>query len=193
MAESKTDDPRTEKQTQALERNPATRGRERAGLRRWEGPGWFAGPFGFMDRMAEEMDRTFDRLFRDFGGAGSRTREGIWAPRVEAFQKGDQYLVRAELPGLKKEDINVDVTDDAITIQGERRSEHEEEREGYRHSEVSYGQFYRTIPLPEGAIAESAKASFKDGLLQVTVQAPPEASRGRRIEITEGSDETKSK
>ena len=185
MAAPKTDSARTEKPTQALDRNAAPRGRERSGLRRWEAPSFFAGRFDFMDRMAQEMDRTFDRFFRDLG-AGGRSKEGIWAPRVETFQKGDRFVVRAELPGLKKEDVHVEVTDDAVTLEGERRSEQTEEREGYHHSEVSYGQFYRTIPLPQGTIVETAKATFKDGVLEITMQAAPaETSRGRRIEISD--------
>jgi HSP20 family protein len=102
--------------------------------------------------------------------------------------------VRAELPGLKKDDIQVELKEDVITIQGSRKEEHEEEREGYYHSEREYGQFYRTIPLPEGVISESAQASFKDGVLEITMQAPPaEATRGRRVEIKDAATETQKK
>jgi HSP20 family protein len=76
------------------------------------------------------------------------------------------------------------VTEDAITIQGERRHEEERKEDGFYHSERSYGSFYRSIPLPEGVITDSAKATFKDGVLEVELQAPPqEVSRGRRVEI----------
>jgi len=89
---------------------------------------------------------------------------------------------------LKKDDIDVELTDDALTIRGERHDEHQEEREGYYHSEREYGQFHRTIQLPEGVIGESANASFRDGVLEVTMQAAPsEANRGRKLEIKEGS------
>lgn len=112
-----------------------------------------------------------------------------WAPQIETLQRGDQFVVRADLPGLKKEDVNIEVTDDAITIQGERREEREEDREGYYRSERTYGSFYRVVPLPEGAITESAKAGFKDGVLEVTVQAPPrEVSRRRRVEIGDSTE-----
>ena len=151
-------------------------------------------PFELMDRMTEEMDRMFDRVFRDIGvgrrwsSRGQTADEGLFAPRVEAFQKGDRFIVRADLPGLKKDDVQVDVTDDAITIQGERREEREEEREGYYHSEREYGRFHRVVPLPEGVISESARATFNNGVLEVSMQAPPaEASRGRRLEISESS------
>jgi HSP20 family protein len=157
-----------------------------------------------MDRMSEEIDRWFDRATRAIGSSrsgssshglfGSHAREGLWFPRVEAFQKGDVFIVRADLPGLKKEDLEVDLTDDAVTIRGERRDEHQEQREGYWRSEREYGQFHRTIPLPEGVIAESAKATFRDGVLEISMQAaPPEANRGRRLEVKDGSAEGQKK
>jgi HSP20 family protein len=158
--------------------------------------GWSsATPFEIIDRMSEEMDRVFDRVFRGFGSSRhewlgrpeGHTRGGDWLPRIEAFQKGDRFVVKADLPGLKKDDIQVEVTDDALTIQGERREEHQEEREGLYRSERQYGHFYRTVPLPDGVISESAQATFRDGVLEVSLQAPPsEANRGRRLEIKEG-------
>lgn len=168
------------------------------GLDRWGGfPERFsAGPFEFMRRVGDEMDRVFDRVFDDFGlgrrsstprslfSASPITRESLWAPRIEAFQKEDKFIVRAELPGLKKEDVDLNITDDVITIQGQRRHEHEEQREGFFHSERSYGSFYRAIPLPEGVLTDTADASFKDGVLEIKMQAPPnEVSRGRKLEI----------
>jgi HSP20 family protein len=141
-------------------------------------------PFHLFRRMTEEMDRAFDRMFGDFAGTRA-AGVGVWSPRVEAFQKGDSFIVRAELPGLKKDDVEVNVTEDAITIQGERQEERERNEEGFFHSERSYGSFYRTIPLPEGVITDSAKANFKDGVLEIRLQAPPnEVSKGRRIEIS---------
>lgn len=176
---------------QAVARDERTRG----ALQRRDA-GAFANPFEFMDRMAEEMDRSFDRFFRDWGfprgswpsrgSVRSFAREGIWSPRIEAFQKGDRFVVRAELPGLKKDDVQVEATEHEITIHGERREEHEEEREGFYHNEREYGQFQRTIPLPEGVIADSAQATFNNGVLEISMQAPPaEATRGRRIDIKE--------
>ena len=80
----------------------------------------------------------------------------------------------------------VEIRDDALVIEGERKQEREEEREGLYRNERVYGSFYRTIPLPEGTIADSAKATFKNGVLEVVLQAPPqEVSRGRRLEIKE--------
>jgi HSP20 family protein len=149
-----------------------------------------ASPFQMMRRMSEEMDRMFNRAMG--GGLATPTAEAMWSPRIEAFQKEDKFVVRAELPGLRKEDVEVDMTDQAITIRGQRKHEHEENRDGFFHSERSYGSFYRSIPLPEGVIGDTAKATFRDGVLEITLQAPPdEVTRGRRVEISDGSDQQK--
>ena len=151
----------------------------------------FASQLRTFRRMSEEMDRMFDRAFGNFA-LGSRSRFGempstgvdYWSPRIEAFQKDNQFIVRAELPGLKKDDVRVNVSDDSITIEGERKQEFEDDRNGVFHTERSYGSFYRQIPLPEGAIGDKAEATFKDGVLEVKLDAPPrEVTRGRSIDI----------
>ena len=95
-------------------------------------------------------------------------------------------MIRADLPGLCKEDVKVEVSDDMITIEGERKQEKKEEREGCYYSECSYGSFYRVIPLPEGADASKATAEFHNGVLEVAVPAPslPEP-KARRLEVKE--------
>lgn len=157
-------------------------------------------PFQLMRQMSEEMDRMVERFFGDVGfgrrGFGLEpfraTGEMTWSPRIEAYQKDDQFVIRAELPGVSKDDINVNISDDAVTLQGQRRHEQQEEREGYYHSEWSYGSFARTIPLPEGAIVDNADASFRDGVLKITIPSPPSGVRqGRRIEIREEKPEGK--
>ena len=139
-----------------------------------------------LQRMADEMDRLFDDV--GFGRRASswwrETSADIWAPEVDVFQKHDQLTIRADLPGTKREDVSVEITDNAIVIQGERKRESEEEREGYYRSERSYGSFYRVVPVPDGAITDQAKATFRDGVLEITMPAPP-ASKGRRLEIAE--------
>ncbi len=111
--------------------------------------------------------------------------QALWTPQIETFQRGDRFIVRADLPGMKKEDVDIELTDDSLTIEGERREEQEEDRGGYYRSERTYGHFYRVVPLPEGAITESAKANFDNGVLEVTIQAPPrEVSRKRKLEIS---------
>ncbi len=145
-------------------------------------------PFSMLRRMQEEMDR----LFQGFGfGRGSISPFGEpasdWTPAIEAFQRGNEFVVRADVPGLSKDDITVEIGEDALTIQGERKYDREEEREGVYRSERAYGSFCRVLPLPEGAVADSAKANFADGVLEVVVQAPShEVRRGRRIEIGSG-------
>lgn len=149
-----------------------------------------ASPFRMLERFADEVDRMFDEfgLGRSWGKSGFASESLSWTPRIDVSQRNNELVVRADLPGMNKDDVKVDVSDDAITIQGERRREHEEERGGWYRSERSYGNFYRTIPLPDGAMTEQAKATFKDGVLEITLPAPPEqVTRGRRLEISEGA------
>src|ERR1700760_95857 len=98
-----------------------------------------------------------------------------------------QLRVQAELPGLSPEDVRVEIGENEIVIQGERRVEHDENRRGVRRTEREYGVFYRTIPLPEGAQVDQAKASFRNGLLEVTVPIPQRASERRPVAIESGS------
>jgi HSP20 family protein len=158
--------------------------------------GWATSPFNMLGRFGEEIDRMFDDF--GFGRRGLRTprwRESgsqLWAPDIDVFQRGDELVVRADLPGLTKNDVTVDISDDVLTIQGERKSGREEEREGIYHMERSYGSFRRVIPLPEGAITEKAKANFREGVLEVTIPAPPaQAAQGRRLEIGEQTEAEK--
>jgi HSP20 family protein len=154
-------------------------------------------PFQVFRRINDEMDRWFDRAIN--GGYQSQqgdsmqslqqqyNRPGTWSPRIEAFQRGDEFIVRAELPGLKREDVRVNITEDSIVIEGERRDEFENTHGDVYHSERAYGSFYREIPLPEGTITDKAEASFKNGVLEVKLHAPPrEVRRGRSVDVTEG-------
>jgi HSP20 family protein len=147
-------------------------------------------PFAFMKRFGEEMDQ----LFEDFGFGGGwlapvfrgNVMQGMWSPQIEMVEKDGQLVVRADLPGLTKDDVKVELSDDAITIEGERKGEHEEKGEGFYRSERSYGKFYRRLPVPEGVKAEQANASFNNGVLEITMPAPKQvASKTRRLEINE--------
>ena len=109
--------------------------------------------------------------------SGREGRSQMWSPQVETFQRGSEFVVRADLPGMKKDDVKIDITDDAVTIEGERREEREDNREGYYRSERSYGSFSRVIPLPQGAITEQAKANFKDGVLEIGRRAEEDSAR----------------
>src|SRR5262245_41297393 len=146
-------------------------------------------PFGSMLRWADEMDRMFDNF--GFGrGLFPATRkeleEAAWMPTVEVFEKAGEFVVRADLPGLHKENINVEVEDELLSIRGERKHEEEEKKEYSYRSERSYGRYYRTVPLPEGVKTENAKATFKNGVLEITMPLPAvREKRARRLEIHE--------
>ena len=159
-----------------------------------------ASPFTFMRRFSEQMDRLFEdfgfgrswlapRFGRDLMPSGfDEFSASVWSPQVEVFEREGELVVRADLPGLTKDDVNVEVTDDAITISGERKSEHEEKGEDFYRTERSYGSFYRSIPLPEGVNTDEANATFNNGVLEITMQAPQRQTRGRRLEISEGGN-----
>jgi HSP20 family protein len=102
------------------------------------------------------------------------SRQAVWRVDacVDAFQRGNEFVVRLDVPGMTRNDINVEIGDDALTISGERKQEQSIERDGMFWSERSHGTFSRVVPLPPGAIGESAKANFHHGVLEVVVQAP---------------------
>lgn len=163
------------------------------------GPG--ASPFTVMRRMAEDMDRLLENvgfgrtgvgvtpafgtgLNRDPWRDASALEESVWSPQVETFRRGDKLVVRADLPGLKKEDVKVEVDDGMLAISGERSEENEENRDDFYRSERSYGQFYRAVPLPEGVNADQCDATFKDGVFEVTLPAPtPPERKAKQLAI----------
>jgi HSP20 family protein len=109
-----------------------------------------------------------------------------WTPAVEISERDNNLVICAELPGLSKEDVNVEVTDEGLIISGERKRQNEERREGYYRSERSYGNFYRFIPLGENFDAEQARAEFSNGVLEITIPMPATEQRRRQIPIGEG-------
>lgn len=152
----------------------------------WSGRG---GPLEMMRGLEDDMDR----LFQQFWGGGRRLARGrgseaaqMWVPAVEIFERGGKLHVHADLPGMKKEDVKLAVEADQLVLQGERRSSHEEsdQQGGYYHTECTYGSFYRAIPLPEGVDPATADASFKDGVLDVSFDAPKkQQGQSRQINI----------
>lgn len=149
-----------------------------------------ASPFELMRRFSDEMNRVFE----DFGLSARETPRGLsaggsqvtrWSPTIEVFQREGNLVVRAELPGLNKDDVQAEVTDEGLVIHGERKSEHEERREGLYRSERSYGQFYRLIPLPDDIDAEQVRAQFNQGVLEITIPIP-EAQKQRRRQVPIG-------
>src|SRR5262249_40806750 len=137
---------------------------------------FFSNPLSLMRRVTEEMDRAI-------GFSGSTRETNPWVPAIEVLDQGGRYAVKVELPGLKPEDITVEVKDGALVIEGERKLEHEENRGNVHRSERQYGRFFRMIPLPEDAEVEKAEAKFDSGVLQVTVPVPERRSNRRRIPV----------
>ena len=148
-----------------------------------------------MRHFAEDMERLYEGFeglrFPSFFGREflpfRKEFENVdWVPKVEVLQHNEELTVRAELPGLTKDDIKVEVTDKALTLSGERKEEKEEKREGYYRSERNYGSFYRRIPLPEGVNTDKVTATFNNGMLEVVLQVPKTELRTRKVEIKEG-------
>jgi HSP20 family protein len=141
-------------------------------------------PFSLMRRISEEMDRLFGDVSL---GAGLET--STWLPQVEMFERNGNLNIRADLPGLSPNDVDVNITNDAVVIRGERQQVREENEEGYYRTERSYGSFYREIPLPSGVKPDEANATFRDGVLEIIMPVSERQTQSRRIEIGESSPE----
>jgi HSP20 family protein len=145
-------------------------------------------PFSLVRRMMEDMDR----MWEEFGRPASGGLAGLWSPPIETFERDGRFVVRADLPGLSPDDVRVDVQDDALVLEGERKSEFEAEEKGAWRSERTFGRFSRVIPLPDGAQADQAQAKFENGVLEVSVPVREDSSRRRRIEIQGASKSSSS-
>lgn len=161
-------------------------------------PGVFSTPFGMVRKFAEEMDHLFEDFTHGYTGrlpsVFGRGRElfrreaGLipaeWSPRIDVARRNGSYIVRADLPGLSKDDVKVELTDEAMLLHGERKIEKEEKKEGLMYRECEYGSFFRSIPLPEGVVPEKAEAVFRDGVLEVTLPCPKADPRPtRRVDV----------
>lgn len=128
-----------------------------------------------------EIEDRMERLFEDTFGSPRRpmAMATAWLPAVEVFEREGQVVMRADLPGLKREEITVEVTDGSLTIAGERKVEQEIKEQDYYRCERSYGTFRRTIPLPTGVEKGKIAATYKDGVLEVTLPKAkgPEATK----------------
>jgi HSP20 family protein len=133
-------------------------------------------PFALMRKFTEEMNHYFE-------GAKTGEKGFAWAPAIEVKEEAGKLLMNVELPGLKKEEVKVSVADDVLTVEGERKQEKEEKREGYFHSERHYGKFMRSIRLPEGANAGQITANITDGMLTVAVPVAAKAQVKRDIPV----------
>jgi HSP20 family protein len=140
-----------------------------------------------VDTLQSEVNRIFDAFFGGrTGNGGSHARR--WVPAMDLVETDEHLVLRADLPGLTKDDVNIDIKDGVLTVSGERKSEHEEKSEGYYRMERAFGGFSRSLSLPEGIDAERVTADFADGVLEVRIPKPEER-KPHRVAIRGGSVE----
>jgi HSP20 family protein len=143
-------------------------------------------PAGELNTIQNEMNRLFDTLFdvpvRGNGIAASPR----WIPPMDLVETADEFVLRADLPGLAENDVNIEVEENVLTISGERKAEHEHRSEGYYRVERAAGAFSRSLTLPEGIDPDSVRASFERGVLEVRIPKPEER-KPRRVSIAVGS------
>jgi HSP20 family protein len=152
-------------------------------------------PFSLMRRFSEDVDRLFGNILgssplwrEDWPGWSTDLAATSFWPNIDVQHVGDKLLIQADVPGLKKEDVGVEVRDHELCVSGERRSESEHNEGRFYRTERSYGSFCRTVPLPESAKPETASATFENGVLKIEMEAPGGGqAQGRRIEVREGS------
>ncbi|HEY1296943.1 MAG TPA: Hsp20/alpha crystallin family protein [Chloroflexota bacterium] len=140
-----------------------------------------AEPFAWLDDFAAEMERFWTRPFSFFTGPLPRPffhlvgHETLaWAPRMDVYEKDHTIVVKAELPGLKKEDVQVEVEGDDLIIRGQTKAENEVKQENYYRTERTFGSFYRRMQLPAGVTSEQIQANLTDGVLEVLIAVPAE-------------------
>jgi HSP20 family molecular chaperone IbpA len=132
---------------------------------------------GGFARRAQAITRANADLWTEHG-------DGLagfsWSPQVEIFRRGDTLVVRADLPGLRKDEVRVEIDNGFLTLSGERCDEHGDDRDGFYRTERTYGRFLRSLPLPSGIGDERCVATFKDGVLEVTLSVPKGKPRNSR-------------
>jgi HSP20 family protein len=150
-------------------------------LIRWE-------PVRELNTIQSEMNRLFNTFFEGAPGGGAQMRR--WLPAMDLVETQDDFVLRADLPGLSEGDVNIEFEDNVLTISGERRSEHEEHKEGYYRVERASGAFQRSLTLPEGVDPEAIQASFDKGVLEVRIPKP-EQRKPRKVSISAGGGDAK--
>jgi HSP20 family protein len=148
-------------------------------LIRWE-------PVRELNSIQSEMNRLFNTFFDSptaNGNSGFGTRR--WIPAMDLVEVDNEYVLRADLPGLTEEDVNIELQENVLTVSGERKFAHEDRKEGYYRVERSSGSFTRSLTLPEGIDADAIKASFDNGVLEIRIPKPEER-KPRRVAITVG-------
>jgi HSP20 family protein len=152
-------------------------------LIRWE-------PARELNTIQNEMNRLFNTFFETSGtqGGGSAPA-GRWIPAMDLVESGDDFVLRADLPGLSENDVNIELEDNVLTISGQRKAEHEERKEGYYRLERATGSFSRSLTLPEGVDPDKVRAHFDRGVLEVRI-AKPEQRKPRKVTISAGGETT---
>ena len=140
---------------------------------RWE-------PLRELGTLQSEMNRLFNTVFDGPAPSGATMRR--WMPPMDLVESGEDFVLRADLPGMSEEDVKIELEDSTLTISGERRSEHETERDGYHRVERASGSFQRSVTLPKGIDPETVTARFDRGVLEVRIPKPAER-KPRRIAI----------
>jgi HSP20 family protein len=130
--------------------------------------------------FSSDFNRLFNTLFDE-----SRTER--WVPAMDLVESDDHFVLKADLPGLREEDVAIEIQDNTLTISGERKAEHEERQRGWYRVERSFGRFSRSLSLPEGVDADAVNAEFHDGVLEVRIPKPEER-KPRRVAIKAGSN-----
>jgi HSP20 family protein len=148
---------------------------------RWE-------PLRELGTLQTEMNRLFNTVFDSPGGSGATMRR--WMPAMDLLEVDDHFVLRADLPGMGEEDVNIELEDSTLTISGERKAEHESKQEGFYRVERASGAFQRSLTLPKGVDPEAVTARFDRGVLEVRIPKPEER-KPRKIAIAGGDGETK--
>jgi HSP20 family protein len=152
-------------------------------------------PFALLRQMTSDFDRMFgEPFFAPPSFRGLALPEVVaWSPKVDVFEKDNRLITRVDLPGMKKDEVKVEVTDGYLALSGERKRETEEKKDTFYRSEREYGSFYRAVPLPEGVKLEDIKATFADGVLEVSIPLPTRVeAKVRKVEIEEPAKTAKS-
>jgi HSP20 family protein len=137
-------------------------------------------PFSLIRRMQQDINRVFSSAGSPSTREGDTSTAAVWVPPIEMELRDNNLVVSVELPGINDEDIEVDITDDMLVVQGERTVERDENDRGVRRTERQYGRFYRAIALPDGADTDNATAQIDNGVLRITIPVAHDQSSGVR-------------
>ena len=148
-------------------------------------------PGFLMRRIFRDFDPLLDTRAWPFAGFSKTFGEFPWTPELEVTERDHKLLVKVDLPGLKKEEVTVNVTADGLAIEGERTREAEDKKNDWFTSERTYGHFYRLVPLPDGVNYKEVSATFKNGVLEVTVPLPAATAAVPHTVAITGEPETK--